>query len=252
MAASALIISLAAIAPSIAVLQVPIVGVRFFGLSRGVFRYFERYVSHDVTLRLLGRLRVVFYRALEPLAPAGLQMYHSGDLLSRAVSDLATLENFFIRAMGPPLVAVLTAAAVCLYVAGFSPSLALTLLFFLLLAGTALPVFIRVLGRERGRELIDARAEMNTLLVDGIQGLADLQAAGAGDRHRQKIDLGIQTLGRAQTSLARIEGLGLALVNLLANLAAWTLLLMAIPLVGEGRLPGIYLAVLVLVALSRL
>lgn len=250
MAASALIISLAAIAPSISVLQVPIVGVRFFGLSRGVFRYFERYVSHDVTLRLLGRLRVVFYRALEPLAPADLQAYHSGDLLNRAVGDLATLENFFIRAMGPPLVAVLTAVAVCMYVAGFSPSLALTLLFFLLLAGTALPVSIRLLGHERGRELIKARAEMNTLLVDGIQGLPDLQASGAGDRHRQKIDSGIQTLSRAETGLARIEGLGLALMNLLANLAAWTLLLMATPLVGEGRLPGIYLAVLVLVALS--
>lgn len=46
MATSAYIIAKAALHPSIAVLQVSIVGVRFFGISRGVFRYLERYVSH--------------------------------------------------------------------------------------------------------------------------------------------------------------------------------------------------------------
>ena len=38
-----------------------------------------------------------FYAALEPLAPARLQQYRSGDLLSRIVADIGTLENFYIR-----------------------------------------------------------------------------------------------------------------------------------------------------------
>jgi ATP-binding cassette subfamily C protein CydC len=79
--ASAYIISAAALQPSIAVLQVAIVGVRFFGISRGVFRYFERLVSHQVTFHLIARLRVWFYEKLEPLAPARLQSFRSGDLL---------------------------------------------------------------------------------------------------------------------------------------------------------------------------
>jgi ATP-binding cassette subfamily C protein CydC len=70
LATSAYLISAAALHPSIAELQVAIVGVRFFGLSRGIFRYLERLSSHETTFRLLGRLRVWFYRALEPLAPA--------------------------------------------------------------------------------------------------------------------------------------------------------------------------------------
>jgi ATP-binding cassette subfamily C protein CydC len=41
MATAAYIISAAALHPSIAELQVAIVGVRFFGLSRGVFRYLK-------------------------------------------------------------------------------------------------------------------------------------------------------------------------------------------------------------------
>ena len=63
MSTSAFIIAKAALHPSIADLQVAIVGVRFFGIARGVFRYLERYLSHDVTFRLLAQLRVWFYRA---------------------------------------------------------------------------------------------------------------------------------------------------------------------------------------------
>ena len=75
MATSAYLISAAALHPSIAALGVAIVGVRFFGIARGVFRYLERYVSHSVTFRLLAQLRVWFYQALEPLAPARLMEY---------------------------------------------------------------------------------------------------------------------------------------------------------------------------------
>ena len=63
-------LSKAALHPSIAALSVAVVGVRAFGISRATLRYLERLVSHDVTLRLLARLRVAVYRALVPLAPA--------------------------------------------------------------------------------------------------------------------------------------------------------------------------------------
>jgi len=58
---SAFLISSAALQPSIAALQVAIVGVRFFGISRGVFRYLERLNSHSVNFNLLADLRVWFY-----------------------------------------------------------------------------------------------------------------------------------------------------------------------------------------------
>ena len=45
--------------------------------------------------------RVWFYRAIEPLAPAALAAQHSGDLLSRIVADIETLENFYLRVLIP-------------------------------------------------------------------------------------------------------------------------------------------------------
>ncbi|MCS7259587.1 MAG: hypothetical protein NZ765_02230, partial [Anaerolineae bacterium] len=53
MATAAHLIASAAYHPPLAALQVAIVGVRFFGIARGVLRYLERYLSHQVTLRLL-------------------------------------------------------------------------------------------------------------------------------------------------------------------------------------------------------
>ncbi|NIQ12678.1 MAG: thiol reductant ABC exporter subunit CydC, partial [Gammaproteobacteria bacterium] len=85
--------------PDLAELSVVIVGVRFFGLSRAVFRYLERLVSHNVTFRLLAQIRVWFYESLEPLAPARLQMVRSGDLLSRIIADIETLSDFYVRVL---------------------------------------------------------------------------------------------------------------------------------------------------------
>ncbi|MCJ7700011.1 MAG: thiol reductant ABC exporter subunit CydD, partial [Anaerolineales bacterium] len=72
MGTSAYIISAAALQPSIAELQLAIVGVRFFGLSRGVFRYLERYVSHQTTFRVIANMRSTFFARLERLAPSRL------------------------------------------------------------------------------------------------------------------------------------------------------------------------------------
>ncbi len=112
---SAFLISSAALHPELGTLQVAIVGVRFFGIARGVFRYAERLTSHNVTFRLLARLRTWFFQALEPLAPARLMGFRSGDLLARIVADVESLENFYVRGIAPPLVAILVTAGMAVF-----------------------------------------------------------------------------------------------------------------------------------------
>src|SRR5574341_719942 len=126
MGTSAWLIASAALHPSIAELQVAIVGVRFFGISRAAFRYLERLVSHNVTFRLLARLRVWFYERLEPLAPARLMEYRAGDLLARIVADVETLENFYVRVVAPPLTALVVALCGSLFLASFEVRLGYT------------------------------------------------------------------------------------------------------------------------------
>ncbi|MEW5956810.1 MAG: thiol reductant ABC exporter subunit CydC [Chloroflexota bacterium] len=250
MATSAYIIAKAALQPSIAVLQVSIVGVRFFGLSRGLARYAERYVSHQVTFRLLARLRVWFYRAVEPLAPARLLQYRSGDLLSRIVADIDSLEFFYVRVMAPPLVAGLVLLLTGILLAAFDVRLAAITLLFLALAGVGLPLLTQRLGRDLGRRLVTTRGELDATLIDGIQGAADLLLAGRAADYRQRVARLSQTLTGLQERQARQTGLQTALAGLLMNGSTLAVLLIAIPLVNQGLLDGVYLALVALAALA--
>jgi ATP-binding cassette subfamily C protein CydCD len=250
MAAAAYIISYAALQPSIAELQVAIVGVRFFGLSRAVFRYLERLVAHDITLRLLANWRAWFYQALEPLAPARLWRYQSGDLLSRAIADVGVLENLYVRAVAPPLTALLVAIGGTAFLSHFVPASGMILLGFLLLGGVALPLSLHALARRSGLGLVQARAHLSTLLVDGIQGLPDLLVCGQAGLYQDRIDQAGQRLAHHQTHINRLSAAQSALNGLVAQVCMLAVLATAIPAVASGRMDGIWLGALMLAALA--
>ena len=141
MGTSAWLISAAALHPGIAALQLAIVGVRLFGISRGVFRYFERLVSHGVTFRLLRNIRVWFYERLEPLAPARLMDYRAGDLVNGAVADVDTLENLYVRVLSPVITAIVLGAGVGVFLWSRGASeLAAVLAVGFILTGLVVPM----------------------------------------------------------------------------------------------------------------
>jgi thiol reductant ABC exporter CydC subunit len=247
---SAWLIAAAALQPPLGSLYVAIVGVRFFGIARAAFRYAERLVSHDVTFRVLARLRVWLYRQLEPLFPAILATHRTGDLLARIVGDVEVLENFYVRLLAPVLVAGVTAAGVGLFLAGYGPELAAVFLGCFVAAGGLLPLWMRRLGREPAREVVARRAHLSGLLVDGILGLADLLAYGRADAHAEGLAQADAAYGRAQQHLARLSAFHTGLGTLLTNLALWGLLVLAIPSVAAGRIEGVMLGALGLLTLA--
>ncbi len=247
---SAYIISAAALRPSIAVLNVPIVGVRFFGIARGLSRYLERYVTHQTTFRLLARLRVWFYEALEPLAPARLMEHHSGDLLARILGDVETLENFFVRVVAPPLSAILTAAAAGVFLGLYDASLAAALLALLAAAGLGVPFLARRLSLQPGQALVRQRAALSASLVDGIQGMPELLAYNLGPQQLDRVEAAGRSLAAAQRRMAGVSGLQSGLMSLLTGLGAWVVLRLAIPLVNGGQIQGVHLAVVTLAAMT--
>ncbi len=250
MAASAYIISAAALGPSIAVLQVPIVGVRAFGISRGVFRYLERYISHRTTFLILSRLRVWFYQSLEPLAPARLDGYRGGDLLNRAIGDIASLESLYVRGLAPPLVALVVAVVTSLAMATFSPILGLNLLGFLLLTGAGVSLLGLQGSRSAGSQLVLTRGALSARLADGILGAADLLMSDQRCIHSRSVETLNQKAAAHHRKLASNEAVQSGMLTLLTNLGMWTSLLLAIPLVHAGQMDGVYLAVTALVVLT--
>ncbi len=241
MALSAWLISKAALQPSIATLSVAVVGVRFFGIARGLLRYLERLTAHETTFRLLAHLRVEFYRAIEPLAPARLMSLRSGDLLSRVIGDIESLQNLYLRAIAPPLVAVITAIALTLFLTVFDPRVALTALTFMLLAGILVPLLAWWGNEQSGQARILAEAALNAALVDNIQGMAETLVYGQTQAQINQMRVFNQRVAAEERRIARYDALQLALSVLLTSSAAAAVLAVAIP-----RIDGIYLATVAL------
>lgn len=252
MATAAYAISRAALVTSFVEIEAALAGVRLFALSRGALRYLERYTSHDVSFRLLARLRVWFYRSIEPLAPAALWRHRGGDLLSRIVADIETLEQFSVRVLVPAVTALVAGASACLFLAVFDARLALILLAVLSLTGVALPLAARRASASAARAQVAARAELSAAAVDGVQGLADLLACGREESHLASLEEIGRRMTRAEGRLALLRGVSAAVAAVLAGAALVAVLLVAIPLVSSGRLDAVYLALLPLSALAAL
>ena len=271
-ATSAYLISAAALHPSVAALQVAIVGVRFFGIGRGIFRYAERLVSHKATFRLLANLRVWFYKALEPLLPARIIVQaqgaeemgpvgigeergqapplRSGDLLRRAVADIDLLQNFYIRIVAPPIVAVIVGLVMWGFLGAFGAAFGFVFIFFFLLASIGVPLLTHLLSQRLGAEIVETRAQLHAQLVDSIQGIADLVAFGQEEHQEEQLRRLNIRLTRLQMAMARIGGTQSSLTNLLMNVMTWTMLVVAIPTIRAGHLDPIFLALLVLATIA--
>lgn len=246
MATSAYLLARAALHPPILDLMVTIVGVRFFGLLRAVFRYLERYVSHDVTFRVLNQIRVKFYQGLEPLAPARLLNYRSGDLLSRIVADVEIQQNFYLRVFAPPFVALLVLIGYGFFLARYDFRFTCILAGCFLVAGLAIPWAIKGLSQGVGRQMVGLNAELNTQVADSLMGMTELVAYGQAQAHLAKIQQTGKNLVKEQRKIAGLAAFSSALTGLVANLGLWLVLVLGILLVEKGQLSGVNLGMIAL------
>ncbi len=246
MMTSAYIIAKAALHPSIAELQVGIVGVRFFGISRGVFRYIERFISHEITFKLLAKFRVWFFESIEPLFPSKLAKFKSGDLLTRAVSDVENLEHIYVRVIAPPFVAILVLILVTFLFGSFNLIYAVIVLIFFILAGIGVPALTYLMSKNTGRKLVTLKSKLNELIIDQTQGMQELIIFGQRENYLRNFKETNYEYISLQKKMANISGLNDSLIGLFMNFAVFFILLNAIPNINNGILDGVYLSVLAL------
>jgi ATP-binding cassette subfamily C protein CydC len=136
----------------------PAAAIRGLAVIRTGGRYLERLITHEATFRFLAQLRVWFYEHLEPLAPARLQYYRGGDLLSRIRADIDSLDNVYLRVLVPSAAAIVTVLLMTIFLAWFSPHVAAADFAGLVLAGVVVPLMALRLGRAPGAQAVMLRA----------------------------------------------------------------------------------------------
>lgn len=248
-ATSAWLISRSSQRPPESVVAVAIVGVQFFALSRGLCRYFERLVGHDAAFRVLANLRVGVYERLERLAPLGLPAFRSGDLLSRLVADVDSLQDLLLRVVPPFAIALLVGTGTVVLVWTMLPAAALILLVALLCAGVLVPWLTgRLAARGEARQA-DARGLLSASVVDLIEGAPELVVNGAaGEQLRRTLAADAELTAIARSG-AHTAGVGQGLTVLCTGLAMWGALLVGVVAVHAGRLDDVLLAGIALIPL---
>jgi len=250
MATSGYLISRAAERPPILELGVAIVGVRFFGVSRGVFRYLERVFSHDAALRALATLRVQLFKRLEPLVPAGLAGVRTGDLLTRFVADVDALQALYLRALGPLAIGLVSGAA-AIAIAGVAlPAAGAVLAVMLLLGGIAVPFAGHMLTSAALRREAPARAALTAQLLDAVSAAPELVAFGAASAAADRIASAESALARDRRRTALTAAATDAAITTLTTLAAVAVIIVAAPAIRAGALGGVELAMLALLTLA--
>ncbi|EHH68458.1 transport ATP-binding protein CydD [Gluconobacter morbifer G707] len=190
--------------------------LRFAGSSQIILRYVERLYTHDAMFRALADLRVWFYRCLAKGAAAGLGFQRSGDLLSRLVSDVQTLDNLYLRILVPLAAAVLTLpiATFIWLRTGVAAGLLTGILFAIL--AFVLPWLGLRLSRRCGPDILRAESDLRIASLDLASGLREARAFGAEDVLSEAVIKRQETLLAAQ----RRQAVRMALMHGFASLIA--------------------------------
>lgn len=250
LATSAFLISKASLQPPILHLEVAIVGVRAFGIGRGVFRYAERVAGHDAAFRTLTDLRVAVYDRLAVIAPAGLSAYRSGDLLARLVADVDAMLDFHLRVVLPYVVALIVAAGAVVLLSVFVPAAAVALALALLVGGVLVPAVTLRLADRSQRRVAPQAGRLTAETVTLTEGLAELTALGRTDAMLRRIRTADTDLTAAAARAAVLSGTGNALGVLAQGAAVVAAVVFGTEAVRSGALDGVNLALVVLVPLA--
>ncbi|WP_137229483.1 thiol reductant ABC exporter subunit CydD [Streptomyces sp. BPSDS2] len=250
MAVSGWLISRASEQPPVMYLMMAVTATRAFGIGRAVFRYAERLVSHDAVLKLLADLRVSVYRGLERIAPAGLRTTRRGDLLSRLVADVDTLQDYWLRWLLPVGTALVVGTAAAGFTGWLLPEAGVILAVGLLVAGVGVPLVSGACARRTERQLAPARAALATRVADLLGSTAELTVAGALPARQARLRTADRLLTRIASRAAAATALGGGLSALVCGLTVVAAAAVAVPAVHDGRLSGVALAVVVLTPLA--
>ncbi|MEC7377497.1 MAG: thiol reductant ABC exporter subunit CydC [Pseudomonadota bacterium] len=226
-------------------LYVPGGGIRFFAVSRTVFRYLERVYNHDTVLRLLTDIRVALFNALANTHGLRRSDLSGAQWLSRLTSDVDTLDTLYLRLIAPTALAGLTTLLVVILAALFFDAttalwLALLLVFSLAIATGSVYLATRGLAaRQSSRQ-----DELRAAVIEHIEGFPELTASGRTGKHAAWLMRQAHQVNAEQARVDTRVGWHLAGAHLLIHLAAVLALWLGLALFQTGTLTGPVLVLL--------
>ena len=249
-ATSAWLIARAAEQPPVLALSVAVVCVRALGIGRGVFRYVERLVSHDVALRGGVALREGVYRRLAAADTSAVARLRRGDLLARLGADVDALADLVVRVLLPALVALVTGLATVVLATALLPAAGAVLAGTLLVAGAGAPLLAGRAARAAEVEAADARGAVAAESLAVLDGADELAVAGQLTARQDALAAAQARLDAAAERAARPAAAAKALVQLALGAAVVGSLVVGVPAASGGALSPVLFTVVALLPLA--
>ena len=245
-AQSGFLISKAALMPPFYVILILTAFLKIFGVAKSTSKYAERYISHRVTFSLLSAIRMRFFDRLEPIANQLFLHYQSGELLARITNDVTTLQNFFLRVVYPPLVALLVFFGTVIFTVFFSIWIALLLVLGFLFVAVIIPTLLIA----KKTQPVPYKRELLTETTEFLYGFRELKnhylVAQKSKDLLHLSDAYTDEIKKEQQALVRMQlynqSASLLTVFLIVTIGAY--------FVTTNQLDGLYLAMLLLIALT--
>ncbi len=244
------LISAASLQPPVMTLEIAIVAVRTFGLSRSLLRYSERLASHKAAFSALTEIRARVFDAMERVAPSGVVSFGRGDLLSRVVSDVDKLADFPLRVFVPVVSGAVTILVTSIATWFILP--AAGILFFSVLVLSALVMSILVTrGHARSEfELAPLQGELAQSTLNVFDGITEIAALGMEHHALSELEKIDQQLVKRTITNVRAQSFGQSFSLLAQGAAVVGAILLGAHALAEQSLDGRVLAVLILIPLA--
>ncbi|MFP7366104.1 thiol reductant ABC exporter subunit CydC [Corynebacterium callunae] len=235
--------------PPVMDLTVAVTAVRALGISRAVFRYIERVVSHKLALDVASRTRTAAYERLAN-SPATAMSLKRGDLLSRLGADIDALSDVIVRSVVPSGVALVSSVLAVAFAAFLSWPVALVLATGLILAAIIPPALaargVRHAEIARAIAVQEYVSAVDHVLVDqaGLRVRGDMPAALA------TAEQAAQSYAKADDAGSRFSAIGVGTSIWIHGFSVIGVLLVAASYYTSGDHSPQWLGVSVLLSLA--
>lgn len=168
--------------------MLPAAGVRAAAITRTASRYMQRLVDHNTTFKILAYLRTLTFKKILPLSANQLAHYQKADLLNRFIVDIDALDHLYLKLFSPIVTALVMIVLLFIGLSTINLPIALIICIILTVTLLAVPIIFYYAGKQLGEQLAQQQSEYRSLLINYLQGQAELILFNAQCRYRVKLD----------------------------------------------------------------
>ncbi len=249
-AVSAWLIARASQMPLVMDLFIATVSVRFFGISKAVFRYVTNLASHRVALYGMSSLRSRVYAILADSPADVVTSISRGDLLARTGRDVDAVGDLVVRSLQPAGVAAIVSVVSVTIVAAFSAATGLVLGGCLLVSGVLGPYVAMRGARAAEQAQVADRAALSSDALTMLDSASELRVSGRLSRMEAAIGTIERQIFANRDAAARANAIASAISLGAMGMSVLAALVLGAREVAAGTLAPVEMAVVVLTPLA--